>query len=82
MLPILLQHYLVMNIFEIYKKLKSNGDWVSPKQLKQTRTHLYRVTQVEFADLLGISYNTYKGFIGRTPKSGDLILKTTGDIRV
>jgi len=24
----------------------------------------------------------FKGFIGRTPKSGDLILKTTGDIRV
>ena len=29
-----------------------------------------------------INYHSNTGFIGRTPKSGDLILKTTGDIRV
>lgn len=49
-----------MDIFEIYKNLKRNGDWATPEQLKQTRTYLYRMTQVEFADLLGIHYNTYK----------------------
>ena len=48
-----------MDIFEIYKKIKRSGDWFTPDQLKQTRKSIYGMTQVEFADLLGISYNTY-----------------------
>jgi len=48
-----------MNIFELYKKLKRNGDWVTPKNLRQTRKELYGMTQVEFADLIDISYKTY-----------------------
>lgn len=48
-----------MSIFELYKKLKRNGDWVNPKKLKQTRKSLYGMTQVAFADLLDVSYKTY-----------------------
>lgn len=48
-----------MNIFELYKKLKRNGNWITPKNLKQTRKSVYGMTQVAFADLLDVSYKTY-----------------------
>jgi DNA-binding transcriptional regulator YiaG len=48
-----------MDIIEIYRKLKTNGSWVNPKELKQTRKSVYGLTQVEFAELLGISSWTY-----------------------
>jgi len=48
-----------MNIFEIYKRLKKSGEWIQPVQLKKMRKSLYGMTQVEFADLLGVAYGTY-----------------------
>jgi DNA-binding transcriptional regulator YiaG len=48
-----------MDIFELYKKLNSNGDWIKPSKLRQTRKSLYGMTQVAFADLLNISSGTY-----------------------
>ena len=49
-----------MDIFELYKKLKKNGDWVRPEQLKQTRKGVYGMTQVEFANLIGVLHETYR----------------------
>jgi DNA-binding transcriptional regulator YiaG len=48
-----------MNIVEIYRKLKTAGDWVTPKMLRHTRKCIYRMTQEEFSELLGISSWTY-----------------------
>lgn len=35
--------------------------YMSPERIKQIRV-LYRSTQVEFAELLGVSYHTYKNW--------------------
>ena len=51
-----------MNIIKIYKKLKRNKEWISPEQLKQTREFVYGMTQVEFAELLGVFYETYRSW--------------------
>lgn len=48
-----------MDIVEIYRKIKNNGDWVTPKVLKQTRKSVYNMTQVDFSELLGVVSSTY-----------------------
>jgi DNA-binding transcriptional regulator YiaG len=48
-----------MNVFELYKKIRRSEEWIKPEQLKQTRTIVYRMTQEEFAGLLGVLYETY-----------------------
>lgn len=48
-----------MDIVEIYRKIKTNGNWVKPKELKQIRKSIYGMTQIEFSELLGISSWTY-----------------------
>jgi DNA-binding transcriptional regulator YiaG len=48
-----------MNIFELYRKLQKNQEWIKPEQLKQTRKLVYGMTQVEFAELLGVLHETY-----------------------
>jgi DNA-binding transcriptional regulator YiaG len=60
-----------MDIFELYKKLQRNQEWTKPEQLKQTRKLVYGMTQVEFAELLGVLYETYRSWeSGRyTPSS-------------
>lgn len=49
-----------MDIYTVYKKLRKSQEWVTPEQLKQTRKSIYGMTQVEFAELIGVLYNTYK----------------------
>ena len=51
-----------MNIFELYKKIKRREEWIKPEQLKQTRKIVYRMTQEEFAELLGVLYETYRSW--------------------
>lgn len=60
-----------MNVFEVYRKLKRNGDWIKPARLKQVRKCVYGMSQVEFAELLGVLYETYRSWeSGRyTPSS-------------
>jgi len=48
-----------MNVFELYKKLKRNGEWIKPAKLRQTRKVMYGMTQVAFADLLDVTSSTY-----------------------
>ena len=48
-----------MDIIEIYRRIKTNGDWVKPKILRQTRKKVYGMTQVEFSELLGVISSTY-----------------------
>jgi len=60
-----------MDIFEIYRKLKKDRNWIKPEELKQIRKSVYGMTQIEFAELLGIFYETYRSWeSGRyTPSS-------------
>ena len=51
-----------MNVFELYKKIRRSEEWIKPEQLKQTRTIVYRMTQEEFAGLLGVLYETYRSW--------------------
>lgn len=47
------------NLVKLYQRLNEHKDWVKPKQLKLTRTLAYRMTQVQFAQLLDVAYGTY-----------------------
>lgn len=53
---------LLMDIFELYKKIQKNEEWLKPEQLKQTRKNIYGMTQVEFAELIGVLYETYRSW--------------------
>ena len=48
-----------MNVFEVYKKFKNNGEWATPANLRHTRRVKYGMTQMQFANLLDIAYKTY-----------------------
>lgn len=49
-----------MDVLELYQKLQKDTQWIKPAQLKHIRKSLYNMTQVEFAELIGVAYNTYK----------------------
>jgi DNA-binding transcriptional regulator YiaG len=60
---------------EIYSELLQSNKWLSPREIREVRK-LYRLTQVNFAKLLHISYHTYKNWeIGhRLPSSPAMAL--------
>lgn len=60
---------------EVYLELLQSNRWLSPKEIREVRK-LYRLTQVNFAKLLHISYHTYKNWeIGhRLPSSPAMAL--------
>ncbi len=51
-------------LFKLYKEIeaKKGREWLTPKEIKNTRKSIYKLTQVEFAELLDISYHTYKNW--------------------
>ena len=62
-------------LHEIYLELKKSNKWLSPKEIKEVRKS-YNLTQACFAQLLHISYHTYKNWeIGhRIPSSPAMAL--------
>ncbi len=52
------------NLFKLYKNMgaKKGREWLTPTEIKNTRKSIYKLTQVEFAELLDISYHTYKNW--------------------
>ena len=52
----------MIDIFEIYQKVKVSYEWSKPAALKEMRMHQYRLTQEEFAALIGVKYETYRNW--------------------
>ena len=51
-----------MDIHEIYKLLLNKVASINIAELKHTRKTVYKMTQKEFADLLGMRYSTYESW--------------------
>ena len=60
---------------QVYTELKNKAQRLSPKEIKEIRRS-FKMTQMNFADLLGVSYGTYKNWeIGhRIPASPAMAL--------
>ncbi len=48
----------MFDILEIYEKF-NKANWSNPKELKKLRMYQYKMTQKEFASLLGVNLSTY-----------------------
>ena len=60
---------------KLYQELEQKKKWLSAKEITSIRRY-FGLTQVKFADLLGVSYGTYKNWeIGhRIPSSPSMAL--------
>ena len=60
---------------QLYQKLEQKKKWLSAKDIRSIRRY-FGLTQVKFADLLDVSYGTYKNWeIGhRIPSSPSMAL--------
>lgn len=60
---------------QVYTELKNKTQRLSPREIKEIRRN-FKMTQMNFADLLGVSYGTYKNWeIGhRIPASPAMAL--------
>ena len=48
-----------MDIVELYQRIKQSPKWLQPSELKEMRLDQYKMTQVDFGRLLGVSEGTY-----------------------
>mgnify|MGYP006345717957 CR=1 FL=1 len=48
-----------MDILELYQRIKKSQKWLQPSELKEMRLTQYKMTQVDFGQLLGVSEGTY-----------------------
>jgi DNA-binding transcriptional regulator YiaG len=48
-----------MDIVELYQRIKQSQKWLQPLELKEMRLSQYKMTQVDFGRLLGVSEHTY-----------------------
>ena len=48
-----------MDILELYQRIKQSREWLHPSELKAMRLEQYKMTQVDFGRLLGVSEGTY-----------------------
>ena len=48
-----------MDILELYQRIKQSQQWLQPSELKEMRLVQYKMTQVDFGRLLGVSEGTY-----------------------
>jgi DNA-binding transcriptional regulator YiaG len=48
-----------MDILELYQRIKQSQEWLQPSELKEMRLTQYKMTQVDFGRLLGVSEGTY-----------------------
>ncbi len=48
-----------MDILELYQRIKQSQEWLQPSELKEMRLVQYKMTQVDFGRLLGVSEGTY-----------------------
>jgi len=48
-----------MDILELYQRIKQSQKWLQPSELKEMRLVQYKMTQVDFGRLLGVSEGTY-----------------------
>lgn len=61
----------MLNILELYEHIEKSANWYTPSKIKEMRMLQYRMTQVEFAKLIGVVESTYKQWERgrRTPSS-------------
>jgi len=48
-----------MDILELYQRIKQSQKWLQPSELKEMRLTRYKMTQVDFGRLIGVSEGTY-----------------------
>lgn len=48
-----------MDILELYQRIKQSQKWLQPSELKEMRLMQYKMTQVDFGRLIGVSEGTY-----------------------
>lgn len=49
----------MIDIVELYQRIKESQKWLQPSELKEMRLSQYKMTQMDFGRLLGISEYTY-----------------------
>lgn len=49
----------MLDIAELYNRIKQSQNWLQPSELKDMRLMQYKMTQKEFARLIGVLEETY-----------------------